>query len=65
MRTIYVEKMGTGILRINNALTNHGMPNAQFEFDANNFAIILKDNTDGGTDEDLSRIVEIIRRQFA
>jgi ATP-dependent DNA helicase RecG len=58
MRTIYVEKMGTGILRINNALKDHGLPNAEFEFDENNFAIILKDNTDKVTDNQKQIIEE-------
>lgn len=67
MRTIYVEKMGTGILRINSSLTHHGLPKAEFEFDENNFAIIIKDNTDKvtdrGTDEvtdNQQRIIELI-----
>ena len=42
LRTPFVEKMGTGILRMNNALSDSEMPNAIFEYDENNFAIIFK-----------------------
>lgn len=41
MRTIYVEKMGTGILRINQALKEAGLPEAEFSFDAFSFSITL------------------------
>ena len=39
MRTPYVEKMGTGILRINRELSNAGLTNAEFCFDEHNFSI--------------------------
>ncbi len=41
MRTIYVEKMGTGVLRIDQALKEAGLPEAEFSFDAFSFSITL------------------------
>lgn len=41
MRTIYVEKMGTGVLRINQALEKAGLPPAEFHFDEFSFSITL------------------------
>lgn len=39
MRTPYVEKMGTGILRINSELSRAGLAEAEFCFDEHNFSI--------------------------
>ena len=41
MRTSYAEKMGTGILRINGALVEAGLSEAEFSFDEFNFSITL------------------------
>ncbi len=41
MRTLYVEKMGTGILRINRALAEAGLAPAEFQFDEYNFSVTL------------------------
>ncbi len=41
MRTPYAEKMGTGILRINRALLDAGLPLAEYNFDEYNFSITL------------------------
>lgn len=42
MRTPYAEKMGTGIFRINQALTGAGLPEAAFRFDEFSFSITLR-----------------------
>jgi ATP-dependent DNA helicase RecG len=41
MRTPYIEKLGTGVLRINQALNEAGLSEAQFSFDEFNFSITL------------------------
>ena len=41
MRTPYVEKMGTGILRINRELSDAGLSDAEFCFDEYNFSVTL------------------------
>ncbi len=41
MRTPYVEKMGTGILRINRDLFDAGLPDAEFDYDEYNFSATL------------------------
>ncbi|MEX1002491.1 MAG: ATP-binding protein [Crocinitomicaceae bacterium] len=41
-RTDYIEKMGTGILRINNELKEAGLPKAEFDINDHWFTIIFK-----------------------
>ena len=41
MRTPYIEKLGTGVMRVNQALSTAGLPDARFSFDEYNFSITL------------------------
>ncbi len=41
MRTPYIEKLGTGVMRVNRALSTAGLPDARFSFDEYNFSITL------------------------
>jgi ATP-dependent DNA helicase RecG len=41
-RTDFIEKMGTGLLRIDNALKDAGLPKAEFEISEHWFSIIFK-----------------------
>ncbi len=44
-RTIYVEKMGTGIKRIKEAIRNAKLPEPQFRFDEHNFFVEIYDDS--------------------
>lgn len=46
MRTPYVEKMGTGILRINRELAKAGLAEAEFCFDEHNFSITFNSSAE-------------------
>ena len=50
MRTSYVEKMGTGVRRINQELSDAGLPSAQFSFDEYNFSILFEEKQDNASD---------------
>ena len=43
-RTPYVEKMGTGISRMNSAMKSAGLPELIFDFDEHTFFTIINDN---------------------
>ena len=56
-RTTYVEKMGTGISRMNNAMKKAGLPELVFDFDEFTFFTTINDSKKTGTTQ---KILEII-----
>ena len=66
MRTPYVEKMGTGILRINRELAKAGLAEAEFCFYEHNFSITFnsgpeKGDAPKGSPKTADLILELIR----
>ncbi|NOX48507.1 MAG: hypothetical protein GXO89_16185 [Chlorobi bacterium] len=47
-RTKYVEKMGTGIIRMNNAMKKAGFPALIFDYDEFTFFTIINDGSNSG-----------------
>lgn len=56
-KTDYVEKLGTGINRIKNAMKNEGLPEPIFEYNYS-FSITLLDQTRGGSEKNLEKDLE-------
>jgi len=70
-RTIFVEKMGTGIKRIMHSMKDDKLPEPQFEYYEHSFYVTLKDNelcagvNEGlseGLNEGLKTLLDIIKR---
>ena len=62
-RTTYVEKMGTGISRMNNAMKKAGLPELIFEYNDFTFSITINGNSKIKTTSKELLIIETIKNK--